>query len=147
MDNVCGLDIYKDSVFACILKTNGEKIQTQFGVTTPELDRLHQDLLVAGVSRVGHGEHERLLETLWRILSMDFHMVLVNPYLIKQLPGRKTDVRDAEWIATLLAKELVRESFVPDETQSALRQYETTAPSQPADRTRREPDGQPDAGL
>ena len=124
MDNVCGLDIHKDSVFACILKTNGEKIQTQFGVTTPELDRLRDLLVEAGVSRVAMESTSVYWKPLWRILSMDFHMVLVNPYLIKQLPGRKTDVRDAEWIATLLAKELVRESFVPDETQSALRQYE-----------------------
>ena len=104
MDNVCGLDIHKDSVFACILKTNGEKIQTQFGVTTPELDRLRDLLVEAGVSRVAMESTSVYWKPLWRILSMDFHMVLVNPYLIKQLPGRKTDVRDAEWIATLLAK-------------------------------------------
>ena len=146
MDNVCGLDIHKDSVFACILKTNGEKIQTQFGVTTPELDRLRDLLVEAGVSRVAMESTSVYWKPLWRILSMDFHMVLVNPYLIKQLPGRKTDVRDAEWIATLLAKELVRESAGRDTIRVAAVR-ETTAPSQPADRTRREPDGQPDAGL
>lgn len=49
---------------------------------------------------------------------------LVNPYFIKQLPGRKSDVRDAEWIATCLMNNLISSSFVPDQKIQRLRQYD-----------------------
>lgn len=60
---------------------------------------------------------------IWRVLESDFKLYLVNPYAIKQLPGRKSDVKDAEWIATCLRKELIRGSYVPDATIQQLRQY------------------------
>lgn len=124
MDRVCGLDIHKDSVFACILKTDGEKMIHQYGTSTAELDRLHEWLVENMVESVAMESTSIYWKPVWRILSLDFHLVLVNPYFIKQLPGRKTDVKDAEWIATVLLKDLIKESFVPDETQSSLRQYE-----------------------
>jgi transposase len=51
-------------------------------------------------------------------------MILVNPYYIKQVPGRKTDVKDAHWIATLLQKGLLKESFVSEDMITELREYE-----------------------
>jgi Transposase and inactivated derivatives len=60
---------------------------------------------------------------IWRLLEHDFHLHLVNPLFLKQLPGRKSDVRDAEWIATVLVKDLVKDSFVPDGNIQHLRQY------------------------
>lgn len=60
---------------------------------------------------------------IWRFLENDFKLYLVNPYAIKQLPGRKSDIKDAEWIATCLRKELIRGSYVPDSTIQQLRQY------------------------
>jgi transposase len=60
---------------------------------------------------------------IWRVLESDFKLTLVNPYLIKQLPGRKTDVKDAHWIAQCLQKEMLRGSYVPGENLQQLRQY------------------------
>ena len=60
---------------------------------------------------------------IWRLLEEDFGLHLVNPQFLKQLPGRKNDVKDAQWIATALLKELVRDSFVPDGNIQRLRQY------------------------
>ena len=60
----------------------------------------------------------------WRILEAYFPLKLVNPYFIKQLPGKKSDVKDAEWIATCLLKELIRGSYVPEERIQQLRQYD-----------------------
>jgi transposase len=54
---------------------------------------------------------------------MGFHLILVNPYLIKQMPGRKSDVKDAQWIATLLHKGLLRSSLVPCKEIRELRTY------------------------
>lgn len=124
MRRVCGLDVHKDSIYMCILYENGSKIESVFGVLTPELDKL-RDLLVS------HHVCEVALEStsiywipIWNILSVDFSLKLVNPYFIKQLPGRKSDVKDAEWIATVLQKGLVRGSYVPDRMIQCLRQYE-----------------------
>ena len=124
MRRVCGLDVHKDNIYMCILYENGSKIESVFGVLTPELDKL-RDLLVS------HHVCEVTLEStsiywipIWNILSVDFSLKLVNPYFIKQLPGRKSDVKDAEWIATVLQKGLIRGSYVPDRMIQCLRQYE-----------------------
>ena len=126
MNVVCGLDVHKDSIFACVMKENGEKTILEFGTLTPELDRLRDWLVEESVEAVAMESTSIYWKPVWRILGSDFHMVLVNPYFIKQLPGKKTDVKDAEWIATTLIKDLLKESFVPDEIQSSLRKYERT---------------------
>jgi transposase len=59
----------------------------------------------------------------WRALEQDFILYLVNPYFIKQMPGRKTDVQDAQWISTLLDKGLLRSSVVPEKSIRVLRAY------------------------
>ena len=61
---------------------------------------------------------------IWRVLSPHFTLRLVNPYFIKQLPGHKSDVKDAQWIAECIMKELVNGSFVPPEIIQQLRQYD-----------------------
>lgn len=61
---------------------------------------------------------------IWNILSVDLSLKLVNPCFIKRLPGKKSDVKDAEWIATVLMKGLVRGSYVLDSIIQQLRQYE-----------------------
>ena len=60
----------------------------------------------------------------WRVLESHFKLKLINPYFIKQLPGRKSDVKDAQWIAECMMKELVRGSFVPPERIQQLRLYD-----------------------
>lgn len=124
MKNVCGLDVHKDSVFMCILKENGEKFEAKFGVLTPELDRLRDLLVFHSVGEVAMESTSIYWIPIWRVLSSDFDVKLVNPYFIKQLPGRKTDVQDAHWIATVLQKELVKGSFIPVPIIQELRQYE-----------------------
>lgn len=124
MRNVCGLDVHKDSVFMCILKENGEKIEEKFGVLTPELDRL-RDLLVSHlVGEIAMESTSIYWIPIWRVLCSDFNVKLVNPYFIKQLPGRKTDVKDAQWIATVLQKELIKGSFIPEPIVQELRLYD-----------------------
>jgi transposase len=88
MRKVCGLDVHKDSVFVCVLSETGEKIQDRFGVYWIPV---------------------------WRLLESDFELKLVNPYFIKQLPFKKSDVKDAERIVTCQLKDLIKGSYVPDE--------------------------------
>jgi transposase len=60
---------------------------------------------------------------IWHVLESDFALKLANPYFIKQLPGRKSDVKDAQWIAECLHKELIRGSFVANNVLQQMRQY------------------------
>ena len=92
MDKVCGLDVHKDSVFACILNEKGEKIlEERYGTLTPDLDKLRDILVDNGVGRIAMESTSIYWMPVWRILAPDFHLTLVNPYLVKQLPGRKSD--------------------------------------------------------
>lgn len=123
MRTVCGLDIHKDSIFMCILDSQGKKSEEKFGVSTRDIKRLSACLQERYVTEVCMESTGIYWIPIWRLLEKDFHLLLVNPLFLKQLPGRKSDVRDAEWIATILLKELVRESFVPDGRIQRLRQY------------------------
>ncbi len=124
MKNVCGLDVHKDSVFMCILKAHGEKIEEKFGVVTPESDRLRDMLVAHSVGEVAMESASIYWLPIRRVLSCYFEVKLVNPCFIKQLPGRKTDIQDAHWIATVLQKELIKGSFIPEPLIQELRQYE-----------------------
>ena len=124
MKVVCGLDVHKDSVFCCILCANGEKIQHKFGVLTEELVTLCDLMVSEGVEECAMESTSIYWIPIWRVLEGSVKLHLVNPYFIKQLPGKKSDVNDAEWIATCLSKELIASSFVPDDKIQRLRQYD-----------------------
>jgi transposase len=124
MKKVCGLDVHKDTIFLCILAENGQAFIKEFGANTPDIIEM-RDLLHA------NQVHEVAMEStgvywipIWRIFQGHFDLKLVNPYFIKQLPGRKTDVKDSEWIATCLQKKLIKGSYIPGKNIQELRQYE-----------------------
>jgi transposase len=124
MDKACGLDVHKDTVFTCILDEDGKKIfEKRFGTLTPDLDELRSTLIEHDCGRVAMESTSIYWMPVWRTLESDFSLKLANPYFIKQLPGRKSDVKDAAWIAECLQKELIKGSFVADETIQQLRQY------------------------
>ena len=60
---------------------------------------------------------------IWHVLECDFELTLANPYFIRQLPGRKSDVKDAQWIAECLQKHLIKSSFVATDELRQMRQY------------------------
>ena len=113
------------SVFVCILNENGVVFQEKFGVLTPELEQLAAKLQELDVSEVCMESTSVYWMPVWRVLEPYVaEMKLVNPYFIKQLPGKKSDVKDAEWIATCLLKDLIRGSYVPADIIQQLRQYD-----------------------
>ena len=124
MRAVCGLDVHKDSVFLCILNEDGELIERVFGVLTFQLQQMRDLLLTHHVDEVSMESTSIYWIPIWRILTPHFHLRLVNPYFIKQLPGHKSDVADAQWIAECTMKNLVSSSFVPPEDIQQLRQYD-----------------------
>lgn len=124
MRQVCGLDVHKDTIFACIMNNSGVIFQEKFGTLTSELNRLASDLESYDVSLVGMESTSVYWRPVWKRLSSVCEQKLVNPYFIKQLPGKKSDVKDAEWIATCLSKDLIRGSYVPEERIQQLRLYD-----------------------
>ncbi len=124
MRQVCGLDVHKDSVYACIINENGIVFQEKYGVLTPELEQLLSALQQYDVGEVCMESTSIYWMPVWRVLENYVSLKLVNPYFIKQLPGKKSDVKDAEWIATCLLKDLIKGSYVPDDLIQQLRQYD-----------------------
>ncbi|MEG1567855.1 MAG: IS110 family transposase [Anaerovoracaceae bacterium] len=124
MERYCGLDIHKDSVFMCIIDEFGFKKEHKFSTLTCDLLLLREVLLDSGVRSVAMESTSIYWIFIWRLLVDYFDIKLVNPLFIKQLPGRKTDIRDAHWIAIVLMKGLVCGSYVPSQAIQTLRQYE-----------------------
>jgi transposase len=112
-----GFDVHKKSVYVCILRCgeNGDRRQQvrSFGTMTKDLLTLADWLKEAGVTHVAMEATGVYWRPVWSILEGQFQLLLVNPQHIKALPGRKTDVKDCEWIADLLQHGLLRGSFVP----------------------------------
>lgn len=121
---IAGLDVHKDSVFLCVVNDSGKVFECKYGVLTRDLDQMSSDMQHYGVTELGMESTSIYWIPIWRVLEDMFDQKLVNPYFIKQLPGRKTDAKDAEWIATCVYKELIRGSYVPERIIQQLRQYD-----------------------
>jgi transposase len=121
-----GLDVHKKTVVACVRRRDGggkTRSQTRtFGTTTAALLDLGDWLGRAGVTHVAMESTGVFWKPIWNLLEGRFEILLVNAQHIKQVPGRKTDVKDAEWIAQLLQHGLLRGSFVPATAQRELRE-------------------------
>ena len=124
MRRVSGLDVHKDTVFLCIVDDDGVVLRSKYGVLTPELEQMAGVMVEYGVEEAAMESTSIYWMPVWRVLEPYFSLRLVNPFFIKQLPGKKSDIKDAEWIATCLQKELIKGSYVPDELIQQLRQYD-----------------------
>ncbi len=122
---VAGLDLHKETIVAAIRCIGpAGKLQTDlrtFGTMTRELLELSDWLAAQGVTHVAMEATGVLWKPVWNILDGRFQWLLVNPRELKQVPGRKSDVKDAQWIAQLLQHGLLRSSFVPGRPQRELR--------------------------
>jgi transposase len=118
-----GLDLHKDSVVArvrCVTEPVHDEVKI-FGTTTSELMELNEWLRSHQVTHVAMEATGIYWKPVWHLLEGDFELVLANAQHIKNVPGRKTDVNDATWIAELLAHGLIRSSFVPPPPIQELR--------------------------
>ena len=120
-----GLDVHKDTVVACVRHmVNGtvkREVRT-FKTTTTELLALSDWLAAEKCTHIAMEATGVYWKPVWHILSDgDFSLVLANAAHVKNVPGRKTDVNDATWLADLLAHGLIRGSFVPDQQTQEMR--------------------------
>ncbi|WP_307681456.1 IS110 family transposase [Thermoanaerobacter pentosaceus] len=120
--HVCGLDVHKKNVVACIITPEGKEIRT-FSTMTDDLIALKEFIKAKGCSVVAMESTGSYWKPIYNLLELEnIKILLVNAKHIKNVPGRKTDVKDAEWIASLLQHGLLQGSFVPDREQRELRE-------------------------
>ena len=120
-----GLDVHKESVVACVRHMANSKVTTvvkTFKTTTQELMALSNWLSAEGATHIAMEATGVYWKPVWHILSDgEFELILANAAHVKNVPGRKTDVNDATWLADLMAHGLIRASFVPDEPTQQMR--------------------------
>src|SRR4051794_38162057 len=123
-----GLDIHRDPIVACVRLAEAGRVSRlveTFATTTAELERLSEWLAGHGVTCIAMEATGVYWKPVWAVLAGvlagDFELVLANAHHVKAVPGRKTDVNDATWLADLLAHGLIRPSFVPSLSEQALR--------------------------
>ena len=121
LERCCGLDVHKKSVVACVITPEGRETRT-FGAMTRDLLALADWLKEQVVSEVAMESTGVYWKPVYNLLEDEFAAIVVNAAHIKAVPGRKTDVKDAEWIAELLRHGLLRASFIPDRAQRELRE-------------------------
>jgi transposase len=129
----CGLDVHKKMIVACLRWIDeagklAKQVRT-FGTTTSELLSLSDWLVEAGCTHVAMEATGVYWKPVYNILEGQMELLVVNAQHIKAVPGRKTDIKDAEWIAQLLQHGLLKSSFIPPQSQRDLRdltRYRTT---------------------
>jgi transposase len=126
----CGLDVHKQSVVACLIQPTAEVGQTKtirtFGTMTEDLDALAEWLAQAGCTHVAMESTGVYWKPVYNRLEGRFTILVANAQHIKTMPGRKTDVKDCEWIADLLQHGLLTPSFIPSQAQRELRDLTRT---------------------
>ncbi len=121
-DKCCGIDVHKKLIVACFKKGNKQETR-DFGATTRELLELADWLKEGGCEMVAMESTASYWKPLYNILeSSDLNAMVVNARHMKAVPGRKTDMKDAEWIADLLQHGLLQPSYIPAKDQRELRE-------------------------
>lgn len=144
VERCCGLDVHQASVVACLLvgapdKRPRKEVRT-FGTKTRELMELRDWLRESGCTHVGMEATGIYWKPVYAVIEDDFDVVVGNAHHIRNVPGRKTDVKDSEWLADLLRHGLIAKSFVPPkpirELRDLLRYRRKLVESRTAERNR-----------
>ncbi|SDP81844.1 Transposase, partial [Halobacillus aidingensis] len=122
IENACGMDVHKDTITACAITPEGKEIET-FSTKTIYLIELVDWVKKRNCTHVAMESTSVYWKPIVNLLEAeDIEFLVVNAQHIKAVPGRKTDVKDAEWIAKLLRHGLLKASYIPDRNQRELRE-------------------------
>jgi transposase len=133
------LDVHKATVMACVRVWEGRELEehvAEFQTTVQGLLALRDWLEAHGVEQVAMEATGVYWKPCWAVLEDHFQLMLVNARTVKQVPGRKTDVKDAQWLCQLLEAGLLRASFVPPKPIRTLRNLTRYRKTQINDRNR-----------
>src|SRR6266699_3828596 len=141
-ERCAGIDVHKRNVVVCAITPDQQgqrrKEQATFSTMMPDLLRMRQWFQRLGVTHVAMESTRSFWKPIYNVLEGQMEVLVVNAQHLKAVPGRKTDLKDAEWIADLLQHGLLRSSFVPPAFQRELREltryrtsvvYERSVPS------------------
>lgn len=121
-DKCCGIDVHKKLIVACLRSGRKNEIR-EFGTSTKEILSMTDWLTVEGCEMIAMESTGSYWKPIYNIIeSCGLQAIIVNAQHMKAVPGRKTDVKDAEWIADLLQHGLLRASYIPDKAQRELRE-------------------------
>lgn len=139
-EHCAGLDVHKKTVVACVIHSGpggkSEKETRTFSTMLPELEKLRDWLVEQGCSCAAMEATGVYWKPVYNVLEGHLSVLVVNAEHIKAVPGRKTDVKDAEWIADLVRHGLVRASFIPERSQRELREMTRLRTALTQDRAR-----------
>ena len=125
-ERCCGIDVHKKMVVACLITPDATGTPTKqtrtYGTMTADLLEMMDWLTDAGCTHVAMESTGVFWKPLYNLMEGTLEVLVVNAAHMKNVPGRKTDVKDAEWIADLLRLGLLRASFIPDRPQRELRE-------------------------
>src|SRR3954467_389334 len=126
IERCCGLDVHQETVVACLLigaaSARARKEVCTFRTVRRELEALRDGLKAAGVTHVGMESNGVYWRPVYAVLEGHVELIVGNARHIRNVPGRKTDVKDAEWIADLVRHGLIANSFVPPPPLRELRE-------------------------
>jgi transposase len=138
-ERCAGLDVHQKTVVVCGLMgpagSNPEVERRTWATTTSQLLELQDWLRERGITHVAMESTGTYWKPVWAVLDGQFDLTLCNAAHVKQVPGRKTDQKDAEWIADLLRHGLLKKSFVPAQPQQDLRELTRYRAQVSADRS------------
>jgi len=121
-EKVCGLDVHKASITACIVTPEGKEIKT-YGTMTADIIEMIEEIKSKECTHVAMESTGVYWKPIYNLLEAeDIEILVVNAAHIKAVPGRKTDVKDSEWIAELLQHGLLTGSYIPKRDQRELRE-------------------------
>lgn len=116
----CGIDVHKKLIVACLKKGSRQELR-EFGAMTGEIKELARWLKEAGCEMTAMESIGVYLKPLYNLFElMELEVIVVNAAHMKAVPGRKTDAKDAEWIAELLQHGLLKASYIPSESRGSF---------------------------
>jgi len=125
LERCCGIDIHKETAVACIMIGSGKKVKKEirtFGTMTDDIEDLKFWLMENKIKKVAIESTGIYWVPIFNILEDTIEVVLANAKHIKNVPGRKTDIKDSEWLCKLLKHGLIEKSFIPPEDIRHLRE-------------------------
>lgn len=132
----CGIDVHKKVIVVCLVNGVEQELR-EFGTTTSDIKSLANWLTESGCEMIAMESTGVFWKPLYNLFElMDLNAMVVNAAHMKALPGRKTDVKDAEWIADLLRHGLLKASYIPSREQRELREITRYRKSLTEERTR-----------
>jgi transposase len=125
LDKCCGLDVHRDTITACVMIGNGsqkQKLIKTFPTFTGDIKELAKWLKSLNIQHVAVESTGIYWKPIFNVFEGDFDIILVNAQHVKNVPGRKTDVKDSEWLCKLLKCGLLSRSFIPPKQIIRLRE-------------------------